>query len=269
MNNKFIVASFLSFACLSAVLHNSTAVYAVSENTDFVKDVSMSKLIANVPNKIIKVPYINQNDIVYGCEAVSSTMILQYYGYKISEKDFTDKYLIQKDWYKDTDGKVYGPDPNAAYPGNPYIDNGENCGFGSYAPSTAKSIDKVLDLSKYKTKVTTGLSLTDLIVNYVNNDIPVLIWATMDMKPTSPGRSWIINYTDENSPYKKGDIFTWTKCEHCLVLVGYDEDNYYFNDPYKNHGLISYEKSLVNQRFLELGKQSVIIEQVAKLKPQS
>jgi uncharacterized protein YvpB len=49
------------------------------------------------------------------------------------------------------------------------------------------------------------------------------------------------------------------KGEHCLVLVGYDDNNYYFNDPYKNHGVIPYEKKLVNQRFLELGKQSVVI----------
>ena len=29
------------------------------------------------PTKLINVPYINQNDIVYGCEAVSATMLLK------------------------------------------------------------------------------------------------------------------------------------------------------------------------------------------------
>lgn len=209
--------------------------------------------------KLINVPYINQADIIYGCEAVSATMVLKYYGYNISEKDFTDNYLIRRNWYIGSKGRVYGPDPNAAYPGNPYIGGGINCGYGCYAPSTAKSINKVLDPSKHETKFTKEKELTDLVTTYIDNDIPVLIWATMGMSPSKPGNSWIIDYVDENSPYKIGDVFTWISGEHCLVLVGYDNDNYYFNDPYKNHGIICYGKDLVNQRFTELGKQSVVI----------
>ncbi len=103
------------------------------------------------------------------------------------------------------------------------------------------------------------MSLEELVANYIDRGIPVLIWATMNMKQTSPGFSWIINYTDENSSCKNGDVFIWPRGKHCLVLVGYDDENYYFNDPYENHGLIAYKKTLVNQRFLELGKQSVVI----------
>lgn len=215
--------------------------------------------ISYISKKIINVPYINQNDIVYGCEAVSSTMILKHLGYEISEKEFTDEYLIKKDWHIGGDGRMYGPDPNAAFPGNPYVSSGINCGFGCYAPSTAKSINKVLDENKHKTKITTGSDLSELQKNYIDNDIPVLIWATMDMKPSRKTRTWIINYTDENSSLKNGDKFTWIAGEHCLSLVGYDDVNYYFNDPYKNHGLIGYDKSLVEKRFEELGKQSLVI----------
>ena len=63
----------------------------------------------------------------------------------------------------------------------------------------------------------------------------------------------------QNSKLKIGDTYTWISGEHCLVLVGYDKDKYYFNDPYKNHGLIGYQKSLVEKRFEELGKQSLVI----------
>ena len=212
-----------------------------------------------LPTKLINVPYINQNDIVYGCEAVSSTMVLQYYGYKISEKDFTDKYLIKKDFYIDVDGKVYGPDPNSAYPGNPYIASGDNCGYGSYASSTANSIDKVLYPARHQTKVIIGMELSDIVANYIDRDIPVLIWATMDMREPKQGDSWIIDYVDENSQYEIGDEFVWIAGEHCLVLGGDDDDNYYFNDPYKNHGVIAYNKDLVNQRFNDLGKQAVVV----------
>ncbi len=260
MNKRFLS---LPLTCLCIFFYLCTvlnvSVFASEALINYEKYTSLSESNFKIPSKIINVPYINQNEIVYGCEAVSATMLLQYYKYSISEKDFTDNYLIQKDWYQDSDGKIYGPDPNAAYPGNPYIAGGNNCGFGSYACSTAKSIDKILDFSKHKTKVTTGMSLDDLISNYIDKDVPALIWATMDMKQSNSGFSWIVNYVDENSPYKIGDVFTWIRGEHCLVLVGYDDDNYYFNDPYKNHGLVYYEKSLVNQRFLELGKQSVVI----------
>ena len=81
---------------------------------------------------------------MYRCEAVSSTTLLKHYGYSINEKEFTDDHLIKKDRYIEND-KIYGSDPDAAFPGNPYIASGINCGFGSCAPSTAKSIDKVLN----------------------------------------------------------------------------------------------------------------------------
>ena len=211
--------------------------------------------------KIINVPYINQDEIVSGCEAVSATMLLQYYGYEITAKDFTDQFLIKKDWYitKNKNKIIYGPDPNSAYSGNPYKKSGENCGFGCYAPALTKSLNKALDKQTHEAIVTTGTSLNDILENYVNKDIPVIIWATMDMKRAKKGMSWTINYTDENSVYNKGDKFTWVSGEHCLVLVGYDEDNYRFNDPYKNHGLISYKKNIVEKRFTELGNQSVAI----------
>lgn len=212
----------------------------------------------NMNKMIIDVPYIDQTDITYGCEAVSSTMLLNYYGYDIDKKDFTDNYLIKRDWIIDANNTILGPDPHSAYVGNPYIQEKENCGFGCYAGVVAKSMDKLL-VDEHKTKITTGIDLDQLIEEYIKNDIPVLVWATINMQESSAGMSWIINYIDENSPYNIGDEFTWIAGEHCLVLVGYDKENYYFNDPYENKGVIGYEKELVRSRFDELGRQSLVI----------
>lgn len=33
-----------------------------------------------------------------------------------------------------------------------------------------------------------------------------------------------------------------------MLLVGYDEKKYYFNDPYDNNGVIGYERALVEKR---------------------
>ena len=84
----------------------------------------------------------------------------------------------------------------------------------------------------------------------------------MDMAPARLTTTWKIDYVDENSHFRIGDSFTWNGNEHCLVLVGYDADRYFFNDPYKNHGLIGYDRKTVEQRFLEQGSQSVVVRKV-------
>ena len=42
------------------------------------------------------------------------------------------------------------------------------------------------------------------------------------------------------------------------MLVGYDDFNYYFNDP-MNGKSYTYEKKLSEQRHGELGKQSIVL----------
>ena len=42
-----------------------------------------------------------------------------------------------------------------------------------------------------------------------------------------------------------GTDFAWKCNEHCLLLVGYDEENYWFNDPWHDHGVCPQPKQLV------------------------
>lgn len=218
--------------------------------------------VKNDPNaKLIDVPYLNQLEVVYGCEAVSATMVLRFYGCDITWKEFVDNYLVKRPWRVDEKGERFGPDPYAAYPGDPYKDSGPNCGFGCYAPCLAKCMNNVLPPNR-RAVVSSNLKLVDLVANYVAVGDPVLIWATMDMAPSRLTCSWKIDYVDEDSQFRLGDVFTWNGNEHCLVLVGYDADRYYFNDPYKNHGLVGYDRQLVERRFLEQGSQSVVVRKI-------
>lgn len=252
-----IILTYFLVVCVLLCLSATTIRAAEGSKVD-------PELVAKDPNaKLIKVNYLNQLEVVYGCEAVSATMILQYYGVDISWKEFTDKYLIKKPWRIDENGNRFGPDPFAAYPGDPYKDEGPNFGYGCYAPSLAKSMNAVLGDDK-RAYVTTGLKLCDLVANYIDRDDPVLIWATMNMVPSRLSSTWTIDYVDENSPYRLGDSFTWLGKEHCLVLVGYDDTRYFFNDPYENHGLIGYDRELVEQRFREFGLMSVAVRKVEK-----
>lgn len=205
--------------------------------------------VKSIPGgRIINVPYISQKNLLpTGCETVSATMLLRYYGNSTSIDEFVDKHLTKRN-LQYINGKTYGPTPDEAFIGNPR----SSSGFGCYPPVIERALNSILwGNSRYSPKITTGTSLDSLITEYIDKDIPVLLWATINMLPSYSGMSWYTRPNDE--------IFTWTAQEHCLVLVGYDDSNYYFNDPYNSNGLIGYRKELVRIRFQELGMRSLVL----------
>lgn len=216
------------------------------------------KAICNVyimpqSKKISNVPLIGQSKLPTGCETCSATMLLNFYGYKISETTFADKYLIKKP-FGYSNGSYTGPDPNCAFVGTPYSSNS----YGAYAPIMAKCMNKYLSDKSYKAVEISGKSLEYLSGKYVAQGQPIMVWATINMSPSFKTTTWRVNYTDENAKYKLGSYYTWTAGEHCLLLTGYDKDYYYFNDPWTN-ARTRYSKSLVNTRYNELGKQAVVM----------
>lgn len=195
---------------------------------------------------IIDVPYINQSDYYpTGCEVVSATMMLHYYGYEISVDKYIDKYLDMST-IESKDGILIAEDPNNYFIGDPR----SPYSYGCFAPVIVKSMNKILDGGK-KAENITGTSLEAIAEKYVNKGIPVLIWATIEMEPTPEGTDWLLK--------NNGRRYHWIGGEHCLVLVGYDESSYYFNDPYENNGLVAYNKEVVEKRYGDLGKQAVVI----------
>lgn len=194
-----------------------------------------------------------QSKLPTGCETCSATMLLNFYGYKISETTFADKYLVKKP-FGYSNGSYTGPDPNCAFVGTPYSSNS----YGAYAPIMVKCMNKYLSDKSYKAVEISGKSLEYLSGKYVAQGQPIMVWATINMSPSFKTTTWRVNYTDENAKYKLGSYYTWTAGEHCLLLTGYDKDYYYFNDPWTN-ARTRYSKSLVNTRYNELGKQAVVM----------
>ena len=203
--------------------------------------------------KIANVPLIGQQKLPTGCETCSAAMLLNYYGYNISETSFADKYLIKRPLGYGKYG-LEGPDPNCAFIGSPYTTNS----FGAYAPVMAKSMNSYLAKKSYKAVSVSGKSLEYLAGKYIAQGQPVMVWATIYMTASYKTTTWRVNYTDENARYKKGSSYTWLANEHCLLLTGYDSSYYYFNDPWTN-SRIAYSKSIVNTRYNELGKQAVVM----------
>lgn len=196
--------------------------------------------------KLIKVPYIDQTkEWPTGCESVSAVMLLQYLGFHISVKQFVEQYLEREPLFE-KDGQLCGPDPRRAFAGDPADEKSMGC----YAPVIKRALEKILPADREAVDLT-GVSIEVLLRDYIDCDIPVIFWASIDLQETYMGPEWRL--TDS------GEMFVWRSNEHCMLLVGYDEKNYYFNDPWHNHGTIGYERKLVEKRHGEQYEMAVSV----------
>ncbi len=185
--------------------------------------------------KLLKAPYINQSGkFPTGCESVSAVMLLQYLGYEITAEEFIEKYL-ETEAFEEREGELYGPHPEQAFCGSPYDEHS----FGCYAPVIKKALEKAIG-EEYEIIDETGAPIGRLLREYIDRDMPVVFWACINMLEPITGPAWRLK--------DRGEQFVWISNEHCMLLVGYDEKNYYFNDPFENNGCIAYPQKLVQNR---------------------
>lgn len=209
--------------------------------------------------KLLNVPYIYQVDkYPTGCESVSAVMVLRYFGMSISVENYINNYLPKgKAPFRDENDERFGDDPRKVFLGDPYSKTG---GWGCYAPVIVTATNRCIDRKKLSVENITGTSFETLCHTYIDKDIPVIVWATSGMAPLNPWKkshTWTILGTSET--------FTWKSPMHCLVLTGYDDNNYYFNDPQQSKNY-RYSKSSVLTAYRALGMQAVVI-QPAKEEP--
>ncbi len=199
---------------------------------------------------MLDVPYYSQKGLLpTGCELVSAKMLMEYYDVVLDINTIVDNTTSM--YPKGIDGRSYAPTPYEAFIGSPR----DETSFGCFPPVIVEMMNKLLP-EQYTAIDTTGTELSDLAETYLTRDIPVLVWATISMLETYPGISWYL--FDENGN-TTDEIYYWPANEHCLVLVGYDSQNYYFNDPYGGRGLVSFSRALVETRFADIGKFSVVV----------
>ncbi|MDE6784253.1 MAG: C39 family peptidase, partial [Ruminococcus sp.] len=198
----------------------------------------------------IDVPYISQADYPTGCELVSASMLLEYYGFKVNAGELIDGGYVKTAEFRNDpkDKKLYGGDPNFTYIGNPRTSSG----YGCYSNTIRDMFEKYLEDEYFDTYYLTGTSLNELCSLYIDFGQPVMIWASISMQPLyfAESSSWLIDGSSEK--------FTWLANEHCLVLVGYDEYYYYIHDPLRG-AYTAYQRELVDMRYSEMGCQAVTI----------
>lgn len=200
--------------------------------------------------KMIDVKNILQNpELPTGCEVTSLTILLNHLGYPADKVTMARNYLPTLDFYWEN-GIYYGADFRTTFAGNPESEYS----YGCYAPCITITADSYFKDNGFSASAydITGTDFDSLLSDYIDNDMPLLIWITSSNLHESALTS--IWTTPE------GEQVQWRAYEHCVVLTGYDMDNQliYAADPL--YGSISYDYSTIRQRYNEMGRQAVYIQ---------
>lgn len=198
-----------------------------------------SAILLNVPAQL-------QTEMPSGCEIVSASMLLNYLQYPVTAKELADKFLLCEEVTLRED-MVVGPNPNKVFIGSPY-----KSGYGCYEEAIANCINKYWETLRddYYEVSTQTHSLEYLCSQFIDKGYPVMLWVTQDLGDVSKIYSWRDRET--------GESVRWLSNEHCVLLVGYDEANYYVNDPLK--GLTAYNKVSFKEKYLLMGNHCLTVK---------
>lgn len=192
---------------------------------------------------VLEVPALSQTDWPTGCESVSAVMALNWAGADLTVEDFVYGFLPMDELWMDAGGQLCGPSPADTFIGDP-----AGRGYGCFAPVLARAMSQAAPAG-YRALDLTGSPLSELACTYLRHNIPVVIWATMEMRPVEAGTQWML---------PDGEVFTWPSGEHCLLLVGETAEGYLLNDPRAGE-TVCYDKELVRRRYESLGSQAVAL----------
>lgn len=198
------------------------------------------------------IPYVNQlPSYPTGCEAASSCMLLKYYGFSIT-LDQMISLIPRKNLYK-KDGKIYGPDINEMFVGDPrYTYTSSTPGYGVFSPAVTKALQKAIDQhsGNYTAVKISGCSFNELLQK-VSMGHPAIVWATYKMKKPTTVNAWYIEST--------GKYFEYPRGTHVMILSGYGNGKVVTVDPYKN-GVLEFDMDLFEDRWELLNRQAIILQ---------
>jgi uncharacterized protein YvpB len=248
MKGKFVAAAVVVFVAL-LIVFAATGGVSPAEPTA-TEPPTEAATEAKAEPVILDAPYISQNEgYPTGCEAISAVMALNNAGVTITPNEFIDDYLPQglEPEYSYEYGTYVGDSPQEYFLGNPYSEDGIGC----YSQVIVQSLEKIIRDKNASLKIESGYigTLEELCDTYIDSGTPVIVWATMEMKTAQEGMTWLTS---------DGGEFTWVGPEHCLLLVGYDDDNYYFNDPQKGRAT-AYPREKCETAYTALGCQSIAL----------
>lgn len=191
---------------------------------------------------MISAPLLRQNpELPAGCEITSLTMLIQYYGIKKNKMDLVPEMKVDLTpivWGEDGKIKYWG-NPNAGFVGDI---TRNKMGFGIYHAALFELLKKYIP---------TGVDLTGGSFNDLEHQLaeglPIVVWTTIHFKTPQKWVEW-------NTA--AGPVRT-TFSEHAVLLVGYDKNNVYVNDPLSGKKSFKVNKKQFIASWEAMGKQSL------------
>lgn len=199
---------------------------------------------------LLDVPIIMQGETYpNGCESVSAVMALNYAGINMTVKRFINEYL-DHDWFvfdEYVSGLRYGYSPWVFYNGYPTDASGTYC----FAPAIELAFDKFVDRDKFEIDVLYGYGLMELCSDYISRGIPLIVWVTENMDE-------VYDYITEWYNPENGQKYSIILPVHCMVLVGYDSEGYYFNDPLIGKNIF-YKADITEKAYESMWAQAIAV----------
>lgn len=226
--------------------------YTISDAAGNQTSASRTIYVGESTLRLDDVPIVLQTEKYYnGCESASATMLLQYYDYNLTIDDVA-KNIPTVD-LETVDGKLYGPDPNVAFAGSM-----TDKGYGVYLKPVLNTLQTLIKENggTHQVRDLTGAS-PELLYYHLNQGNPVQVWVTTNMVDVqySDMVTWYVK--DSDGTYTENEI-SFPLNEHCMVLIGYDEDSVFLNDPLR--GLAIIDKSEFETAYQSMGAMALVIE---------
>lgn len=182
-----------------------------------------------------------------GCEITAMTMVLNYYGYRVSKMEMALEYLptVEPEFYRDDTGRMIGPDLENYFVGDPTTETGYICGTGAIvtaANAYLRSAGSELTATAYSD------ADPEMLYRLLDEGTPVVIWCTINMEDRAETDGW---YRED------GTYMEWSSNDHGAVLIGYDEDTVTVADPI--YSTITCDREQFEKIFAQRGGKCVVL----------
>lgn len=186
----------------------------------------------------LPVELILQNpELPSGCEVTSLAMALNYLGYQVDKMTLANEFLSK--------GEIGSTHPDVAFPGDP-----GGRGYGCNPSVIADTVQAYFSSINETSREIIILENKPLCLSsvYLNNNKPVLLWVSTDMKPKTTFTTWILD----------DEVYTWYFRFHCVVLVKYSQDTCVVLDPLI--GRVEYDTALLEEIYEDRGSKMLVIK---------
>lgn len=192
---------------------------------------------------ILKVPVISQKpELLNGCEVTSVAMLLRYAGLNVGKMELSNQITKDSDALRETRTGVitHWGNPNHGFVGDM---TGKTKGYAVYHSPTEQMMKRYLGR---RTLNLTG-SPFEVVLDQVTNHKPVVVWTTSHFSKPAKWEIW--NHGNEK--------IRGTLEEHAVLLVGYDPNYVYVNDPLTGKQAQRVARTPFIESWVALGRQAL------------